>query len=30
MVFRNSIEGLEKVFKTDIEAPKVILVTGPP
>jgi len=30
MVFRNSIEGLEKVFKTDIEVPKVILVTGPP
>jgi len=30
MVFRNSIEGLEKVFKTDIEVPKVILVTAPP
>ncbi len=30
MVFRNSIEGLDKVFKTDIESPKVILVTGPP
>jgi len=30
MVFRNSIEGLDKVFKTDIEGPKVILITGPP
>jgi len=30
MVFRNSIEGLEKVVNTDIEVPKVILVTGPP
>lgn len=30
MVLRKSMEGLEKVFKTDIESPKVILVTGPP
>jgi len=30
LVFRNSIEGLDKVFKTDIEGPKVILITGPP
>jgi KaiC/GvpD/RAD55 family RecA-like ATPase len=29
-MFKNSISGLEKVFKTDIEAPKVVLVTGPP
>jgi KaiC/GvpD/RAD55 family RecA-like ATPase len=27
---RDSIPGLEKVFRTDIEAPKVVLVTGPP
>lgn len=30
MVFRNSVEGLDKVFKTDIDPPKVLLVTGPP
>lgn len=30
MVFRKSIVGLEKVFRTDVEPPKVILVTGPP
>ena len=30
IVFKNSIPGLEKVFKTDIEPPCVILVTGPP
>ena len=30
MVFRNSIEGLDKVFRTDIDPPKVLLVTGPP
>src|SRR5256712_10851061 len=30
MVFRNSIDGLDKVFKTDIDGPKVILITGPP
>ncbi|MDD1747355.1 MAG: RAD55 family ATPase [Methanomassiliicoccales archaeon] len=30
IMFKNSISGLEKVFKTDIEAPKVVLVTGPP
>jgi KaiC/GvpD/RAD55 family RecA-like ATPase len=29
-VFRNSIQGLDKVFRTDIEAPKVVLVSGPP
>ncbi len=29
-MFKNSISGLEKVFRTDIEAPKVVLVTGPP
>ncbi len=29
-MFRNSIEGLEKVFRTDIEVPKVVLVSGPP
>jgi KaiC/GvpD/RAD55 family RecA-like ATPase len=27
---RDSIPGLEKVFRSDIEAPKIILVTGPP
>lgn len=29
-MFRQSIEGLDKVLKTDIEPPKVILITGPP
>ena len=29
-MFRDSIQGLDKVFKNDIERPKVILVTGPP
>ncbi len=29
-MFRNSIEGLDKVFRTDILPPKVLLVTGPP
>ncbi len=29
-MFRNSLPGLDRVFKTDIEPPKVILVTGPP
>ena len=29
-VFRNSIQGLDKVFRTDIEVPKVVLITGPP
>jgi len=29
-VFKDSIPGLDKVFRTDIEAPKVVLVTGPP
>jgi len=30
VVFRNSIEGLDKVFKTDIEGQKVILITCSP
>ena len=30
IMFKNSIIGLDKVFRTDIEAPKVVLVTGPP
>lgn len=29
-MFKDSIQGLEKVFKNDVERPKVILVTGPP
>ena len=29
-MFKDSIPGLDKVFRTDIEAPKVVLVTGPP
>jgi len=29
-VFKNSIHGLEKVFRTDIEPPSVVLITGPP
>lgn len=29
-MFKDSIEGLDKIFKTDIEPPKVILITGPP
>ncbi len=29
-MFRDTIPGLEKVFVTDIDRPKVILVTGPP
>lgn len=29
-MFKNSIPGLDKVFRTDIAPPKVILVTGPP
>src|SRR5438309_10261993 len=29
MAFRNAIDGLEKVIRTDILPPKVILVTGP-
>ncbi len=29
-MFKNSIPGLERVFKTDIAPPKVVLVTGPP
>ncbi|HLE55154.1 MAG TPA: ATPase domain-containing protein [Thermoplasmata archaeon] len=30
MGFRNSIDGLDKVIRTEITPPKVILVTGPP
>src|SRR3970282_630288 len=30
MGFRNSIDGLYKVIRTEISPPKVILVTGPP
>ncbi len=30
MGFRTSIDGLEKVIRTEITPPKVILVTGPP
>jgi hypothetical protein len=29
-MFKDSIAGLEKVFKIDVERPKVVLVTGPP
>ena len=29
-MFKDSISGLDKVFKNDIERPKIILVTGPP
>jgi KaiC/GvpD/RAD55 family RecA-like ATPase len=29
-MLRESIKGFDKVFKTDIDPPKVILVTGPP
>jgi hypothetical protein len=29
-MFKNSIPGLDKVFRTDIEPPKVVLITGPP
>lgn len=29
-MFRDTIPGLDRVFQTDVEAPKVILVTGPP
>lgn len=29
-MFKNSILGLEKVFKTDVEQPCVVLITGPP
>jgi KaiC/GvpD/RAD55 family RecA-like ATPase len=27
---RDSIPGLDRIFRSDIEAPKIILVTGPP
>ncbi len=29
-MFKDSISGLEKVFKTDIYPPSVVLITGPP
>lgn len=29
-MFRDTIPGLERVFATDIDSPKVILITGPP
>lgn len=29
-MFKDSIKGMEKIFRTDIDSPKVILVTGPP
>jgi len=29
-LFRDTIPGLDRAFKTDVKAPKVILVTGPP
>ena len=29
-MFRDSVPGLDKVFRNDIERPKIILVTGPP
>lgn len=29
-MFKDSIPGLDKVFKNDIQRPKIILVTGPP
>jgi len=29
-MFKDTIEGLDKVFKNDIKSPKIILVTGPP
>ncbi len=30
MGFRNSVDGLDKVIRTEIAPPKVILITGPP
>lgn len=29
-MLRDTIDGLERIFKTDIDRPKVILITGPP
>ena len=29
-MFKDSIPGLEKVFRTDLEPPSVVLITGPP
>jgi KaiC/GvpD/RAD55 family RecA-like ATPase len=30
MMFKDSVRGMEKIFRKDVDAPKVILVTGPP
>ncbi|MEK6988485.1 MAG: ATPase domain-containing protein, partial [Candidatus Thermoplasmatota archaeon] len=30
MGFRNSIDGLDRVIRTEVTPPKVVLVTGPP
>lgn len=29
-MFKNSVKGLDKVFRTDIRAPAIVLLTGPP
>lgn len=29
-MFKDTVKGLDKVFRNDIEAPKVVLITGPP
>ena len=29
-MFQNTVTGLDKVFKSDIKRPKVVLITGPP
>jgi KaiC/GvpD/RAD55 family RecA-like ATPase len=29
-MFNNTIQGIDKVFKSDVRSPKIILVTGPP
>ncbi len=29
-MFMDTMKGLDKIFKTDISAPKVVLITGPP
>ncbi len=29
-MFKDTIHGLERIFKTDTDSPKVVLVTGPP
>jgi len=30
MAFRNAVEGLDKVIRTEVVPPKIVLVTGPP